>query len=402
MDPTRLDQLYTLHQSMLDVMQPRFRRDDIDRMPWGNRGVAVVGARGVGKTTLLMQYIKERHYTNREALYISLDHVLTLDISLYDLAQMHYDRGGRYLYIDEIHKYEQWSIHIKSIYDTFLDMTCVISGSSILQIYKGDADLSRRFIKYELHGLSLREYIQVETGRPMPVVTLQDIVSRHTEVCSDIGVTIDPLIYVQQYYERGYYPTYLEGLDYYAFKLNSIINAILEVDLPVITSLPPQSVLKIKRLLAVIARSVPFKPNITHLGRSLDISRVTLYQYLNYLESASIIHQITTEDKSYKTLTKPDKILLHNTNLAHALAPAMADIGSSREMFFVSQVRAKHAVYSSPVADFMVDNQVTIEVGGPGKKFRQIAGVDDSYLAVDDLVVGSGRRIPLWLFGFLY
>lgn len=397
-----MQKVLELHQRLIRETKPTFRRGLIDEINWNDKGIAILGARGVGKTTLLLQYIKEQYGTSDKALYASMDHIMVQEYSIYEIAENHYNSGGTHLFLDEIHKYENWSTHLKSISDTFPDLHCVVSGSSMLQLYKSKADLSRRYISYELQGLSLREYIQIEQNKTIEIITLDDILTNHIDIAHDLNDIIKPIKEYKQYVQHGYYPIYLQGTTSYAQKLQNILNTILEVDLPIVTGLPVQNVSKIKRLINIISRSVPFQPNITKLAETLELSRTTLYQYIAYLSNSCIIHSLHSPNKSYKTLSKPDKIFLHNTNMSFSFGGVDTNIGCVRETFFLNQVRQKHKVHSVKKGDFIINEKHTVEIGGHGKKYKQIANIPDSYIIADDIIIGTGNKIPLWLFGFLY
>ena len=391
-----------LHQRLIRETKPTFRRKLIDQIDWNEKGIAILGARGVGKTTLILQYIKEQYGTSDKALYASMDHIIVQEYSIYEIAENHYNAGGTHLFLDEIHKYENWSTHLKSISDTFPDLHCIVSGSSMLQLYKSTADLSRRYISYELQGLSLREYIQIEQNIKIDSIALEDILGNHIEIAHEINDITKPIRDYKAYVQNGYYPIYLHGTDNYSQKLQNVLNTILEVDLPIVTGLPVQNVNKIKRLINIISRSVPFQPNITKLAETLELSRTTLYQYIEYLSNSCIIHSVHHANKSYKTLSKPDKIFLHNTNISYSFGGVDTNIGCVRETFFINQVRQQHTIHSAKKGDFIVNEKHTIEIGGAGKDYKQIANIPDSYIVADDIVIGTGNKIPLWLFGFLY
>jgi uncharacterized protein len=397
-----VEELYTLHQQYLKDLNIKFRRSFIDTINWDEQLIAIQGARGVGKSTIMLQYIKEVFNTDEKALYVSMDHFSLKNIKLYDIAQYHYERGGTHLFVDEIHKYLDWSIELKSIYDTFSRLRVVITSSSILQIYKGYADLSRRVITYHLNGLSLREFIQIEANVQLPIVGLDELLSSHVKIASEIASVVKPLAFFEKYVSYGYYPFYLQGQKGYYQKLNGVLNTILEVDVPYILNVNVSNVFKMKKLIATLAAEIPFQPNTTKLAASLELSRSTLNTYLHYLDSACIFKLLLAEGKYYSSLSKPEKIYLNNTNLCYALSPKSLNIGTIREVFFINQVSACYQINSSKQGDFLVDGKYVFEVGGSNKSFDQIANLPFSYLATDKTEIGSGNRIPLWLFGFLY
>lgn len=396
-----MNEILDLHQIQLSSLKTMYSREAMKTINWNQRGLMIQGARGVGKTTMMLQYIKENFGFDSKALYVPMDHIIVQNYSLYELAKFHYNRGGTHFFIDEIHKYQDWSIHLKSIYDTYTQLKCTVSGSSMLQLKKAQADLSRRYTTYKLNGFSFKEYIEIEHKIELDTYILDDILSHHVEIAYGLSSKTNILADYNRYLQFGYYPLYLEGEDYYFEKLQSILNVVLEVDIPIVTGMSIQNTQKLKKLLAIIARSAPMEPNISKLAELLELNRTTLYQYITYLEQACIIQTVMKPSVSFAALKKADKIYLHNTNIAFALTGRATNIGSIRETFFASQLKQKHQVNISPSGDFLIDEQYTFEVGGSGKSFKQIAGVENSYLAVDDLVIGSTNRIPLYLFGLL-
>jgi predicted AAA+ superfamily ATPase len=375
------------------------RFDDID---WNERLLFIKGARGVGKTTMILQYIKATYGNDPKALYVSMDSLSLSNSSIVEIAKYHYNHGGTHLFIDEIHKYPNWSAELKHIYDLYKKLKVVVSGSSILHLYKGNADLSRRAVSYTLHGLSFREFINFQAKTNLPVFTLADILKNHVTIASSINKQINTLQFFKDYLNYGYYPYYLQGTRSFHQKLNNTINQCIETDIPLLMDVQVNNITKIKKLLYHIAISVPFKPNSTKLAESIELNRQTLNTYLNYLHEANIIYLLWQSGKSYSLISKPEKIYLHNPNICHLVTQSKLNIGNLRETFFVNQVSASHSINSSLYGDFLVDNIYHFEIGGEGKGFKQIAKVPKSYVAIDEQMVGVGNKIPLWLFGFLY
>lgn len=396
-----LSELYTDHQQIILNKEDSFRRFYINEIDWEERLNIIVGARGVGKTTAVLQHIAERHNTSEEALYVSMDDLNASQYRLLDIAKAHYENGGTHLYIDEIHKYANWSQELKNINDKYRKIKVVASGSSILEIQKGNADLSRRAVEWHMPGLSLREYINVETGLDLAKLTVADIVSDHISIAHDIVKNAHPGQFFSEYLRYGYYPFYLEGKRQYGKKLNNVLNTTLEIDLPYTLGVDVSKIDKLKKLIYILTTQAPFTPNISKLGSALELDRGTLYRYLNYLERASIIKMLWKEGKSYSLLSKPDKLYLHNTNLFY-LTQREVNIGTLRESFFVNQVSYAHDIRLPVAGDFIVDGKYTFEVGGAGKSYKQIADIPNSYVIADNLLVGTGNKIPVWLFGFLY
>lgn len=364
--------------------------------------IGINGARGVGKTTLLLQHILQKFGYSSDVLYLTMDHIQLSGVSLLEIATYHADKGGTHLFIDEIHKSKDWSRELKTIYDLFPNLKIVFTSSSILEIYKGQADLSRRVIMYDLNGLSFREFLQIEAGLKFKHYNLNNILEHHPEITHEIlDAGIKPLKYFNNYLNYGYYPFYLENAATYPIKLLNIINLTLEVDLVSIKNVDPVSIPKLKKLISILASSVPFQPNISKLAGSLEITRNTLLLYLQYLKQAKILNLLQDNGSSYSYIAKPDKVLLHNANLLLCLQPKSANLGNIRETFFVNTISSQYLINTSNQGDFIVEDKFTFEVGGASKTQKQLAGLKDSYLIMDDIEFGSRNKIPLWLFGFL-
>lgn len=376
---------------------------------WNLKSIGILGQRGVGKTTMMLQYIKAHYEKSDKVLYISLDIPFFETISLFEFAQEFEQYGGERLFIDEVHKYQNWATHIKNIYDC-LDLKVVFSGSSILKITQQNADLSRRSIIYHLENLSFREYLSFTDTLDFKKIHLNTIIKDHIQIAGDICSQIKPLKSFKTYLSHGTYPFIIESQDTYHQKITQMVNLILETDLPYINPIQIAQIRKLKKLLYLLAVNVPFIPNITDLANATQISRPKIYEYLNYLEVAKIINSIRSKEKGYKILSKPEKLYMQNTNISYALTSEI-DIGSARESFFVNQIKNYYAsknqfldesIFTSKKGDFLVNNQFTFEVGGKNKGFAQIKDVSDSYIAADDIEIGFNNKIPLWLFGFLY
>jgi predicted AAA+ superfamily ATPase len=376
---------------------------------WNLKSLAILGQRGLGKTTMMLQYIKEHYDKSDKALYISLDNPYFQAISLLEFADEFCSYGGEVLFIDEVHKYSDWARHIKSIYD-LLSLRVVVSGSSILQINRQNVDLSRRMILYHLENLSFREYLFLKEEASFESYSLEDILQNHYTIASEITQSIKPLKLFKEYLEFGCYPFILEDRGSYHQRIIQVINLILESDLPHINKIEMQQIRKLKKLLYLLAVSVPFIPNITDLAKATDISRPKLYEYLNYLEEAKIINSIRSPQKGYNIMSKPEKLFMQNTNISSALTQKV-NIGSAREAFFVNQIKnyfslqnrfINEDIFVAKKGDFLVDGTYTFEVGGKNKSFKQIKDMKNSFVASDDIEIGFGAKIPLWLFGFLY
>jgi len=383
-----------------DLSFQRYLIDDID---WEGRLAAITGARGTGKTTIILQHIK-RTFGNspKEALYVSADNIWFSANRLFDLANDFEKQGGKYLFIDEVHKYENWSQEIKNIYDTFSNLKVVITGSAMLQIYKGNADLSRRAVHYVLYGMSFREFLKYDQNLDFDKFTLKEILQNHQEIAGIFNEKIKPLPLFDTYLKQGYYPYYKSDKRFYLSKLANTVNLILETDLPAVEKIEMYSIRKIKKLLWIISQSVPFTPKITELAKNLDVSRNSLLNYLTILERGELVNLLRSSTKGINSLAKPEKIYLNNTNHIYAFDANKPDIGNLRETFFFNQLKAIGEVTSASKGDFTVNNKYLFEVGGKNKGHEQIKGMKNAYLALDNLEYGSGNKIPLWLFGMLY
>jgi len=398
-----MQQLFSTFYLQLNRVSTGFKRYLYDEIHWQNRLIAIIGSRGTGKTTLLLQHIKLNFQpSSGEALYASLDNLWFSTHSLIDLADEFAKQGGKYLYLDEVHNYIGWSREIKNIYDSYPDMKIVFTGSSLLEVYKGEADLSRRAITYQLFGLSFREFLEFEYGIRHDAVSVDDIMVNHMKLAMTIVDEIKPLVAFNEYLRFGYFPYYKEDKELYNMRLLSTLNTIIEVDLPAMEKIDYYSVVKIKKLFAVLADLVPFTPNVTQLSHDIETTRVSLLNYLYYLDKAHAIMLLNKVSGGIKQMSKPDKVYLGNTNYAFALGGEQANIGNVRESFFMSQVRVKNTVAFSNVVDFKVNGRYNVEIGGKNKSKKQIVGIDDAFMVLDNIEVGWGNQIPLWVFGMSY
>jgi len=376
---------------------------------WNLKLIGILGQRGVGKTTLMLQYIKSQYEDSDKVLYISLDNPFFETISLFEFAEAFEQFGGERLFIDEVHKYDNWATHIKNIYDCF-DLKIVFSGSSILKITHQNADLSRRSMIYHLENLSFREYLSFTDTLDIERIHLKSLIDNHVQIAGEICRIIKPLKEFKNYLAYGAYPFTIEGQDTYHQRIIQIVNLIIETDLPYINPIQMGQIRKLKKFIYLLAVNVPFMPNITDLANATQISRPTIYEYLNYLEVAKIINSVRSKEKGYKIMSKPEKLYMQNTNISYALTSEIS-IGSARESFFVNQIKNYYAsqhqfldesIFTAQKGDFLVNNQYIFEIGGKKKGFKQIKDVSDSYIAADDIEIGFKKKIPLWLFGFLY
>jgi len=362
--------------------------------------IGIIGARGVGKTTFILQYLKELKIAREKKLYFSADHFHALEFSLYEIAEEFSKRGGEVLAIDEIHKYPNFELELKSIYDTF-DLQVIFSGSNALKLEHSKADLSRRAVLYRVGGMSFREFIEYETKLKFPSYTLDDILENHISISFDINSKIKPFEYFRKYLEYGYYPFYKENLYNYNQKLLETINTVIESDLPIIFNIEPKNIYKLKKLLSLLCLSKPYELNISKLAQKIEINRQTLYTYLHYLEMASLIKMIKQISKGDAIFSKPEKLYLNNTNLNFAYCN-QSNIGTIREQFFTNQLSLMHNINYSKIGDFLVDDKYIFEIGGKNKTFKQIKDIENSFIVADDIEIGDLNKIPLYLFGFLY
>lgn len=383
-------------------VQTAFVRGDIDTIDWSPRLVGIKGSRGVGKTTLLLQYLKKNFKNDDSAVYITLDNLWFSRNRLEDFIDTFVKMGGRHLFIDEIHKYPEWSQILKNSYDDYPDLKIVFTGSSMLEILNSRADLSRRAVVYTMQGLSFREFLNLHLDLNIPVYSFDYILNNHKQISDEILELTKPLKYFDTYLRSGYYPFYKELPNHYFYKIEEVVNMILEIELPLMRNLEISYVPKLKQIMQIIAESVPFIPNVSKLSERIGINRNTFLNYLFYLAEAKLTLNIYKNVSGITKLQKPDKIYLENTNMIYALAPKMANEGNLRETFFVNQLAFKNKLEYSDKGDFRVNDMFTFEVGGKSKTGLQIKNVDNSYIVADNIEFGYGNKIPLWQFGLMY
>lgn len=386
--------LYQKYETLIENTTIGFKRYLYKEISWNNRMIGIIGARGVGKTTLILQYIKE-NLNHKKALYVSADDMYFGENRLVDLADTFYKNAGEYLFIDEIHKYTDWSRELKNIYDSFPKLKIVFTGSSVLDILKGSSDLSRRAIIYKLQGLSFREYLKFFHNYEISVFSLEQIINNEAKLA---GIE-HPLPLYNDYLRRGYYPFGVENE--FNIRLGQIIVQTLESDIPQYANLNIGTSRKLKQLLSIIAESVPFKPNFSKIADMIKVSRNSLDDYFSYMEKAGLIGQLRNETSGIRGLGKVDKVYLDNANIIFNLVGEQSNVGNIRETFFFSQMRVKNDVISSKKADFVIGDY-TFEVGGKNKQQEQIQKDGKSYVVKDDIEHGYLNVIPLWAFGLNY
>lgn len=373
-----------------------------DRIYWEQHMLCIKGPRGVGKTTLMLQRMKESGL-GEAALYVSLDHLWFSEHRLIELVEYHYSHGGTHIFVDEVHRYpyRNWMQEMKNIYDSYPGYHVVFSGSSLLKIDMSIADLSRRCMFYNMQGLSFREYLGFTDIAHFKACTLDELLANHHGIASRVNERIRPIKHFADYLVHGYYPYYEQYAPIYPEIIQQTITAIIDEDLSVLQDIAAVTRNKFKRLLYIISQQVPFVPNISNIGQAIEATRKQTYEMISTLERAALINSLYSGKADFSQLSKPEKIYLENTNMMHALS-AQVDKGNDRETFFANQLKESHRLTFSGTGDFLIDNKYIIEVGGKNKTFDQIKDLPDSYIASDDIEYGFGNRIPLWLFGFLY
>lgn len=401
METIELQPLFNNYHRKITKVDLRFKRYLYSQINWDARIISIKGARGVGKTTMLLQHILENHKNIDQTLYVSLDDLWFTTHSLIELVDWADQHGIRRLYLDEVHRYELWSETIKNIYDNYPDMSIVYTSSSLLILDSAKTDLSRRQTSYTLYGMSFREFLAFEGIIHIDTITLDDLLQHHVEHAMQITKSIRIAPYLEAYLHHGYYPFYKESGNDFPARLRETVSVVIDTDLPAVEKVSFETIQKIKKLVMIISENVPFEPKMSELWRQLSTSNELGLRMLYALDKAQILSLLTSKAKNYKFLYKPDKIFLGNPNLMHALC-TIVNKGNERETFFYNQFSVSHDVKTPDKGDFLIDNHYLFEVGGKKKSFEQIADVPDSFLAVDDTEVGYGNRIPLWLFGFCY
>lgn len=403
-----MDTLFRKSDRLLANTSTGIVREKMGEIHWNSQLVTIIGAKGVGKSTLIKQYLKLNYQPgDRRVMYCSADTVDFSTRTLVELAEEFVIQGGELLAIDEIHKYKpgttDWSREIKEIYELFPDLKMIVSGSSLLRLKEGDADLSRRAVKYTMPGLSFREALRFYHDLSFPVWTLEDILAHPYDLWQMVSSKCKPVALFKEYLEKGCYPFLLEGTGEYYTKIEQVVNYIIETELPQICKVDVANVRKLQALIAMICSETPFELNANKIAAALEIGRDTVVEYLKYLGDAKVLNLLYSDKKRIGKLSKPDKVYLENPNILYALAPAKVELGTLRETFAVDCLSESHVVeYGKTQGDFKVDSKYTFEIGGRSKDFSQIAGMKDSYIFADDWDMPDGAKLPLWMLGFLY
>ena len=398
-----METLYKKHRILVSQVSMAIVRQQMDVINWEKQLVSIRGSRGVGKTTLMRQYIRRTYGVNAgEALYCVMDSMYFTNHTLLEVAERFHLMGGKHLFLDEVHKYPMWSKEIKEIIDLWPDLKITFTGSSLLQILNADADLSRRVLNYDMTGLSFREFLRFYKGIELPAYTLDEILNDADSICQKVCEICQPQALFEEYLRVGYYPFYDGDEQEYYSRIENVVSFIIDQEMTQFCGVDPAYTRKLKAMLMFLANNVPYDVNIAKLSSYLEINKTTVLGYLASMQKAELLTLLYTDNKSVSKMQKPDKIYLHNPNMFYALS-SKEIVGTVRECFVVSQLSANHTVeYGKAQGDFRIDGKITIEVGGKDKSFDQIAGIPDSYILADSMEFPIGKKLPLWLVGFLY
>lgn len=399
-----MDSLFLKQERLLVQTSIGIVRELMTKIHWNNRLIAIRGSRGVGKTTLMLQYIKLNYIPgSREVLYCALDSIYFSNHTLLDLAEKFYLQGGKHLFLDEVHKYPAWSKELKEVYDLYPSLRVVFSGSSLLNILNADADLSRRCLPYNMFGLSFREFLMFYKNIRFPVISLQEVLQGASDICREVNERCRPVQMFKEYLQDGYYPFFTGNCEDYYMNIENVVNLILEQEMPLLCGVDPAYIRKLKALLGILASSVPYEVDITKLAGIIGLTRNSVITYLQNLNRAELLKLLYSDLASVKKMQKPDKIYLQNPNLLYAIASTSVQIGTARETFAVNQLAVNHEVeYGRTQGDFVVDHKYTFEIGGADKTFKQIADLPDSFVLADDIEYATGKKLPLWIVGMTY
>ncbi len=399
-----MDSLFIKQERLLAQTSTQIVRELMNKIHWDNRLIAIRGSRGVGKTTLMLQYIKLNYQSgSREALYCTLDSIYFTNHTLLDLIERFYLQGGKRLFLDEVHKYPSWSKELKEAYDLYPSLQITFSGSSLLNILNGDADLSRRCLPYDMYGLSFREFLMFYKDIRMPVCSLTEVLENAGEICREMNEKCRPIQMFDEYLHEGYYPFFTGNREDYYINIENVVNLILEQEMPLLCGVDPAYIRKLKALLGVLAVSVPYEVDISKLAGLIGLTRNSVIAYLQNLDKAELLTLLYSDSVTVRKMQKPDKVYLQNPNLLYAIASTPVQIGTVRETFVVSQLVVNHEVeYGKMKGDFVVDHTYIFEVGGADKNFKQIADLPNSFVLADNIEFSTGSKLPLWIVGLTY
>lgn len=398
-----METLFKKHKILVSQVSTAIIRIIMDDINWEKQLVGIRGSRGVGKTTLMRQYIKQHYGVDAgEALYCVMDSLYFTNHSLLDLAERFHIMGGKHLFLDEVHKYPTWSKEVKEIIDLWPDMKITFTGSSLIQILNADADLSRRVLTYDMAGLSFREFLHFYKNIELPAHSLEEILTHADSICQNICKTCTPQPLFEEYLRVGYYPFYDGNETEYYSRIENVVSFIIDQEMTQFCGVEPAYTRKLKAMMMYLSNNPPYEVNIAKLAAYLEINKTTVLSYLANMQRAELLHLLYTDNKSVGKMQKPDKVYIHNTNVLHAIGTQF-NIGTVRECFAVNQLSVGHTVeYSKTQGDFKVDGKITFEVGGRDKSFEQIADLPNSYVLADQTAMPVGKKLPLWLIGFLY
>ncbi len=391
-----LEYFQLTHKSLLESSRPTIERELVNNIDWNQRLISIKGFRGVGKTTFLLDYLKKYYREDNSVLYINLNNFYFTKRKISSFADEFMKRGGKLLLLDQIQKYPEWSSDLRKCMDEIPDLKIIFTSSPVLRVAEGNPDLNGIVKIYHLEGLSFREYLNYQTGKGFHFYTFEDILENHVQIATEIVSQVRPLAYFEDYLKFGYFPYFMDKPNFYTNTLLKNVNLALEIDVPYINQIELKYLPKLRKLLQIIATEAPFTPNVSKLATAVETSRATIMNYLKYLKNAKLI-QLLYANGDEDQMKKPDKVYMHNTNLLYAIAPDNTDNVNLRHTFFYNQVGYKHQLRSSPNADFCVDGKYQFMVGG-----RKLEGSPNAYAASDVIEIGEDKKIPLWLFGFLY
>ena len=398
-----MEALFKKHKMLISQINTGIVREMMHSVNWEKQLVAIRGSRGVGKTTLIRQHIKQKFGISAgEALYCVMDSMYFANHTLLELAEQFHLMGGTHLFLDEVHRYPTWSREIKEIIDLYPNMKITFTGSSLIQILNADADLSRRVLSYTMEGLSFREYLQFYKGIHIPVYSLEDILTNYDDICAETNKLCHPQPLFEEYLRVGYFPFYDGDEEEYYSRIENVIDFIVGQELPQFCGVDPANTRKVKALIQFLADSVPYELNIAKLSARLELNKNTVLSYINSLGRAELLMLLYSDSKTITRLQKPDKIYLHDPNMFYALGFG-EKIGTIRECFLINQLSVNHTVeYGKEQGDFIIDGNITIEVGGPDKTFVQVANIPNSYIFADRIELPVGKKLPLWMAGLVY